>query len=143
MTDLELLLSYNRSSSKTVAIVRAMYSEGMSLKEIVDRLRHLGKNPAQSLYCTFGTSRPELITDKALMEFAVKRKIKTGEAGRAVQKKQQGVVSAYCNGCFYLKHEFGMKSCDYIGVEFKRRSCPAGDGCTKRKLIRRKKDETQ
>lgn len=45
-------------------------------------------------------------------------------------------VDAYCTGCVYLGRwqRTGLKCCDYFLITDKRRPCPAGEGCTVRKL---------
>ena len=132
MTDQELLNSYDRATTKCKAIVAAMYREGTSLPEIVARLQRLGKQPLQSLNWTFGTSRPELIPEATVRAYAVRHKIRTGAEGKQEREPKPGEVSAYCKGCIYLETEYG-ESCGYITIEGKRRGCPAGVGCTKRK----------
>lgn len=48
----------------------------------------------------------------------------------------------YCKGCAYLgslDSHSKMPCCDYILKESRRRGCPPGDGCTKRRLKKRRR----
>ena len=139
MTDLELLRSYDRSSSKAIAMVRAMYREGVSLGEIVSRLTRLGRKPGQSLWWAFGTEDPGAVPESRLRAYAKKHKIAIVERAAPVQTAKGG-VSEYCRRCAYFV-KYGERYCDYITVMGKRRGCPAGDGCKKRRLIGREKHE--
>lgn len=41
----------------------------------------------------------------------------------------------YCKGCIYRGGQSGLiKCCNYYLITNKRRPCPAGDGCTVRRL---------
>ena len=133
MTDRQLCEMYDRTEHKTSAIVRAMYQEQCTLADIVRRLKKLGYKPERSLRYTFGYSLPEQISETRLREFAARKKIPTAP-GTERKRKKTGMISAYCNGCFYLSTDYGDKSCGYISIEQRRRGCPAGEGCIRRKV---------
>lgn len=55
-------------------------------------------------------------------------------------KKKMSTVGPFCKGCLFLGclHASGgpaAKCCDYILIAQTRRGCPAGDGCTRKKLV--------
>ena len=137
MTDEELLRSYDRTGVKCVSIVRSMYREGVTLPEIVDRLIRLGRQPLRSLATTFGTSRAELIPETMLRDYARRKRIAVPKLPAEPDQPKPGLVSAWCKGCMYFIRENGAPSCGYITIEKRRRGCPAGEGCTKKTLIRR------
>ena len=130
MTDHELLVLYRNADHKCAAIVQAMYKEQCTLPKIVHRLQRLGMKPERSLLHTFGTSLPELIPEAAIWEYARNKRIGLD------QGNGKGEISAWCEKCFYLIKDYGDKSCGYISIEHRRRGCPAGKGCTKRKAVR-------
>ena len=134
MTDEELLASYTRATLKCNTIVKAYFAEG-SLQNVTERLRRMGRHPEMALLAAFGTCREELITEAMLREYAERKHISTGTRPQKAEAPAAGVVSDYCKGCQYRSKTYG-DTCEYITIERKRRGCPAGDGCTRRKLIR-------
>ena len=56
---------------------------------------------------------------------------------------QESVCNRNCKGCVYnaevATHKWGY--CNYIFVERKRRPCPAGKGCTVKKIGRTRRAE--
>ena len=131
MTDKQLLRLYQRSTIKSVAVIRAAEEEQTGIEEIVDRLEKLGKHIRQSMRRTFHVSAIQDIT-RADMNAYLKH---NGYKPLDTDQPQTGVVSDYCENCHYLNRD-GVKSCTYYTVTKQRRGCPAGDGCTKRKLRR-------
>ena len=134
MTDQQLREKYNKTKCKTRAMLWAMYREKSSLAEVVQRLKKMGYRPELSLMRVFGTSRPELVPETAIREYARAHKIATAPEGQ--RRARKGIINNYCRGCFYLSANTGDRSCDYLSIEHRRRGCPAGDGCDKRKLRR-------
>lgn len=50
------------------------------------------------------------------------------------------MVDKHCKGCVHLAWMGGgFYWCDYIGDTGKPRPCPAGQGCTEKKVTRRKR----
>ena len=135
MTDLELLKSYDRSNGKCKAMLRASFREGCSLGDIVARLERMGRKPRQSLLRTFGTERVELIPASIIQDYCRKNEISTGMKKQKAQPPA-GVTDEYCEGCLYITKDYGERMCNYFLLEHKRRGCPAGRGCKRRKPIR-------
>jgi len=50
------------------------------------------------------------------------------------------LVDKHCKGCVYLTRVGGTAYCDYIGHNDRSRPCPAGKGCTEKKVGRRGKE---
>lgn len=137
MTDLELLTEYDKHADKVGTMVRAMYAEECSLGEIAARLRKLGRKPQRGIVAEFGTDDPDCIPEILLEDYARRHRIPVRETEKRQEAQPQtGVVDEYCDGCHYRSGNFGAVSCEYIIIEKKRRGCPAGTGCKRRKLRR-------
>ena len=128
MTDKELLRLYQKTGLKTVAAIRAAEEEKVSLEEIVDRLENLGKHIRAGMRRAFQVSGIKDITRTDMNAY-----LKANGYKPLDPEPTQGLISAYCDKCFYLNRN-GTKSYTYYTVTKKRRGCPAGDGCIRREL---------
>lgn len=59
----------------------------------------------------------------------------------AARECTEAVVDSYCRGCIYRANTTGSTGgeiyCSYILINHKCRPCPAGTGCTERKVGKR------
>ena len=88
-----------------------------------------------------GKPRPHKTTraERVLAE----RKAKEAEKAKlAEQKEKISLVDDYCIGCAFRRclSQFGY-CCDYIEVMGMRRPCPAGAGCTVKRIGKVKRDQ--
>ena len=136
MTDLEILDAYNRHKGNKAELLGSLVMQGEDLERVVRLLQKRGLHPELALKKTWGTTIPEKITLSEIRDWLVRR----GVLG--ANKPKEAQVDAYCENCTYLVR-FGFQYCDYIGTTGHRRGCPPGKGCTRRKLIRRRKHEAE
>lgn len=132
MTDKELLRLYQKTGLKTVAAIRAAEEEKVSLEEIVNRLENLGKHIRAGMRRAFKVSGIQEITRQDMNVY-----LKANGYKPLDPEPTFGLISAYCDKCFYLNRE-GIKSCNYYAITKKRRGCPAGDGCIRREVREKK-----
>ena len=130
MTDTDLIREYNRYKGNKMEFLAArVIKDGDSLARMFRVLQGHKLRPHFALRKIFGTTRPEKVTKEQLRNFAHRRGL------LAPQKEPEHLVDGWCRGCMYLVDNYG-KACEYINIEKRRRGCPAGAGCTKRKLVK-------
>lgn len=67
--------------------------------------------------------------------------LNTGLGYPPANKRRIKCVDGYCRGCVYLARTGdGSDWCDYIGITGHKRPCPAGKGCTEKKVAKRKRE---
>lgn len=129
MTDIELIRKYNQYNGNKVEFLAArVLMEGDSLERMFRVLQGHKLRPHFALRKVFGTTRPDKVSNDQLRDFARERGM------LEPVRKPEHLVDAYCKGCMYLVNNYGA-SCEYINIEKRRRGCPAGEGCTRRKAV--------
>lgn len=48
-------------------------------------------------------------------------------------------VDKHCKGCKFLTAVSGVRACDFAGITGRSRPCPAGAGCTEKRVAKRQK----
>lgn len=132
MTDRELLSAYNRYWGNKAELLGKLTLAGEDLVLMVKRLRGFGLHPELSLRKAWGTNKPEEITPEQIRDWLTWRGLMKPE------KPKEHVVDAYCRGCVYRTKDYGLQACSFILMTGRRRGCPAGEGCNKRKIEKRR-----
>ncbi len=140
MTDEELIRTYRRAETKGVAVILAAKAERTDVDTICRRLMAAGVagNIRPTLRRVLRTHDLKNIPQQAIEEYLRKY-------GKSLKPKepQKGCVDRYCEDCRYLDYYYGYKTCAYFSTTGIRRGCPAGEGCEKRELKRRRRQKRE
>lgn len=132
MTDTDIIRAYRKHIGPKAELLGRLALEGEDLGRMVRVLSAAGARPMNALRHAWGTTRPEKIAPTQIRDWLIRRGALKSEP------EKRPTTDRSCKGCIYYSQDYGTKVCNYYLQTGRRRGCPAGEGCDKRKLEKRR-----